>query len=179
MTDAQALAAIRAAVRTVPDYPRPGILYRDITTLLADRRAFHAAVELLARPWLTRGISAVAGIEARGFIWGGALAQRLAAGFVPIRKKGKLPRAALRIRYQLEYGTDELEVHADAVDPGAKVLLVDDLLATGGTSAAAIDLMQKLQAQVCAACFVIELTGLAGASRLRELRVPVQTLVSF
>ena len=138
---------LRAAIRTIPDHPKPGILFRDITTLLGDARAFHRAVDELIHPWAGTKIDKVAGIEARGFILGGAIAHQLSAGFVPIRKKGKLPHTKVSIGYSLEYGIDEMEMHADAVTPGERVVLVDDLVATGGTAEAAVKLLQQLDRQ--------------------------------
>jgi adenine phosphoribosyltransferase len=172
-------AQIRAAIRTIADYPKPGVMFRDITTLLGDARAFHSVVELSARPWLGAGIERVAGIEARGFILGGAIAARLAAGFVPIRKKGKLPHATVRVAYSLEYGLDEMEMHRDAVVAGEDIILVDDLLATGGTASAAVQLLRSLGARVRSACFTVELPELGGSQKLAALGVPVQALVSF
>ena len=170
---------LKAAVRTIPDYPKPGILFRDITTLLGDARAFRHAVDELARPYAKAGIDKVAGIEARGFILGGAVAHGLAAGFVPIRKKGKLPHETVRIAYSLEYGVDEMEIHADAIGSGQRVLLIDDLIATGGTAVAAVNLLRQIGANVLAACFIIDLPDLGGADKLRALGVDVRTLVSF
>jgi adenine phosphoribosyltransferase len=170
---------IRTAIRTISDYPKRGVMFRDITTLLGDARAFHSVVERLAEPWLAAGVSRIAGIEARGFILGGALAQRLGAGFVPIRKKGKLPHSTVRVAYSLEYGLDEMEMHRDAIVPGERILLVDDLLATGGTAAAAVSLLGSLGARILAASFIVELPDLAGAARLAALQVPVRTLVAF
>jgi adenine phosphoribosyltransferase len=170
---------LRAAIRTIADYPKPGVLFRDITTLLGDARAFHSAVELLARPWLTADVHRVAGIEARGFILGGALAARLGAGFVPIRKKGKLPHATVRVAYSLEYGLDEMEMHRDAVGAGEDIILVDDLIATGGTAAGAVELLRSLGARVLAACFIIDLPDLGGSAKLAALGVPVQTILAF
>jgi adenine phosphoribosyltransferase len=171
--------ALRAKIRTIPDYPKPGILFRDITTLLGDAAAFRQAVDGLVRPWTGARIDKVAGIEARGFILGGAVAHRLSAGFVPIRKKGKLPAATVSERYSLEYGSDEIEMHEDAVRAGERVLLVDDLIATGGTAAAAVRLLRRQGAEVVAACFVIDLPDLGGARIVEALGVPVRTLVSF
>ena len=170
---------IRAAVRTIADYPKAGVMFRDITTLLGDARAFHSVVELSSLPWLGLGVTRVAGIEARGFILGGALAARLGAGFVPIRKKGKLPHATVRVAYSLEYGIDEMEMHRDAVGPGEDIILVDDLIATGGTAAAAVQLLRSLGARVRAACFIVDLPDLGGSKKLVSLGVPVQALVSF
>ena len=169
----------RAAIRTIPDYPKPGILFRDITTLLADPTAFRAAVDALVGPYADQRIRHVAGIEARGFILGGALAHQLTAGFVPIRKKGKLPHETIRVSYDLEYGTDEIELHKDAIRPGERVLLTDDLIATGGTATGAIKLLRELGAEIVAACFVIDLPDLGGAQKIRDLGVDVRTLVSF
>ena len=170
---------LKASVRTIPDYPKPGIMFRDITTLLADARAFRRAVDELVNPWAGNKIDKVAGMEARGFIIGGAVAHQLSAGFVPIRKKGKLPHTTVRIAYSLEYGIDEMEMHEDAVDRGDRVILVDDLIATGGTAEAAIKLLRQLGAEVLAACFVIDLPDLGGAEKLRNLDVPVRTLMAF
>ncbi len=170
---------LRAAIRTIADYPKPGVMFRDITTLLGDAHAFHSVVELLARPWIDAGVGRVAGIEARGFILGGALAERLGAGFVPIRKKGKLPHATVRVAYSLEYGLDEMEMHRDGVAAGEDIILVDDLIATGGTAAAAVQLLRSLGARVLAACFIVDLPDLGGAAKISALGVPVRTLVSF
>jgi adenine phosphoribosyltransferase len=170
---------LRAAIRTIPDYPKKGILFRDITTLLGDARAFRKAVDELVQPWAGAKIEKVAGMEARGFILGGAVAHQLSAGFIPIRKKGKLPHKTVSVAYELEYGTDEMEIHVDAVTPGEKVILVDDLIATGGTATGAIRLLQKMGADVVAACFVIDLPDLGGARKIEALGVPVRTLVAF
>ena len=170
---------LKATVRTIADYPKPGILFRDITTLLGDARAFRRAVDELVQPWAGNKIDKVAGIEARGFILGGAVAHQVSAGFVPIRKKGKLPHTTVRIAYSLEYGLDEMEMHEDAVVRGDRVILVDDLVATGGTAEGAVKLLRQLGAQVLAACFIIDLPDLGGADKLRKLDVPVRTLISF
>jgi adenine phosphoribosyltransferase len=170
---------LRDSIRSIPDYPKPGIIFRDITTLLGDARAFRRAIDELVQPWAGTKIDKVAGIEARGFILGGAVAHQLSAGFVPIRKKGKLPRATVSIAYSLEYGIDEMEVHDDAVAPGERVILVDDLIATGGTATAAVSLLQRMGAGVEAACFVIDLPDLGGAQKIRDLGVPVRTLMGF
>ena len=170
---------LEAAIRTIPDYPRQGIIFRDITTLLGDARAFRRAVDALVNPYAGGKADKVAGIEARGFILGGAVAHQLSAGFVPIRKKGKLPHTTVRIAYSLEYGIDEMEMHRDAVRPGEKVILVDDLIATGGTAEGAVKLMRQIGANVVAACFIIDLPDLGGAQKLRELGVEVRTLMSF
>jgi adenine phosphoribosyltransferase len=170
---------LKAAIRTIPDYPKPGIMFRDITTLLGDARAFRRAVDELVQPWAGMKIDKVAGIEARGFILGGAVAHQVSAGFIPIRKKGKLPHKRVSIAYSLEYGLDEMEVHEDAVTKGERVILVDDLIATGGTAEGAVKLMRQLGANVLAACFVIDLPELGGADKLRNMDVPVRTLISF
>jgi adenine phosphoribosyltransferase len=170
---------LRAAIRAIPDYPKPGIIFRDITTLLGNARAFRRAVDELVQPWAGSKIDKVAGIEARGFILGGAVAHQVSAGFVPIRKKGKLPHATVRIAYSLEYGIDEMEMHADAVQRGDRVVLVDDLIATGGTAEGAVKLLKQLGAEVLAACFIVDLPDLGGADKLRKLDVPVRTLISF
>jgi len=170
---------LRQSVRTIPDYPKPGIQFRDITTLLRDRRALEIAIEGLIAPWRSRGIDKVAGIEARGFILGGAVAHGLKAGFVPIRKRGKLPHETVRVAYSLEYGVDEMEMHKDAIRRGEKVLLIDDLIATGGTATAAAQLLQEAGAQMVAACFVIDLPDLGGAKRLRDAGIEVQALLAF
>src|SRR4051794_37491996 len=170
---------LKATVRTIPDYPKKGILFRDITTLLADAWAFRRAVDELVQPWAGLKVDKVAGIEARGFILGGAVAHQLSAGFVPGRKKGKLPGDIVRIAYSLEYGLDEMEVHRDAVEPGDRVILVDDLVATGGTAEAAVRLLRQIGADVVAAVFVIDLPDLGGADKIRALDVPVRTLLAF
>ena len=170
---------LQASVRTIPDYPKPGITFRDITTLLGDARAFRRAVDQLVHPWAGSKIDKVAGIEARGFILGGAVAHQLSAGFVPIRKKGKLPHQTVRMAYALEYGTDEMEMHVDAIHPGERVILVDDLIATGGTAEGAVKLLRQIGANVVAACFIIDLPDLGGAAKLRAMDVPVRTLMAF
>ncbi len=167
------------AVRTIPDYPNPGIMFRDITTLLGNARAFRRAVDQLVHPYAGGKIDKVAGIEARGFILGGAVAHQLSAGFIPIRKKGKLPHETVRMAYALEYGTDEMEIHVDAIRPGEKVILVDDLIATGGTAEGAVKLLRQIGAEVVAACFIIDLPELGGAAKLRAMDVPVRALMAF
>jgi adenine phosphoribosyltransferase len=173
------VSGLEAAIRTIPDYPRKGILFRDITTLLGDPRAFRRTVDELVHPWAGSKIDKVAGIEARGFIIGGAVAHQLSAGFVPIRKRGKLPHETVRIAYSLEYGLDEMEMHRDAIRPGEKVILVDDLIATGGTAEAAVKLLKEIGADVVAAVFVIDLPDLGGSRKIEGLGVPVRTLVEF
>jgi adenine phosphoribosyltransferase len=170
---------LKSAIRSIPDYPKPGIMFRDITTLLGDARAFRRAVDELVQPWSGTNIDKIAGIEARGFILGGAVAHQLSAGFVPIRKKGKLPHKVVSIGYSLEYGIDEMEMHVDAVTAGERVILVDDLIATGGTGEAAVKLLQKLGADLVAACFVIDLPDLGGAKKIEALGVPVRSLIAF
>jgi adenine phosphoribosyltransferase len=170
---------LKAAIRTIPDYPKPGIMFRDITTLLGNPRAFRRAVDELVQPWAGSKIDKIAGIEARGFIIGGAIAHQLSAGFIPIRKKGKLPHKSVRVAYSLEYGIDEMEMHADAVEKGERVILVDDLIATGGTAEGAVKLLRQMGAEVVAAVFMVDLPELGGADKLRALGVPVRTLVAF
>lgn len=173
------ISDLRASIRTIPDYPKPGIMFRDITTLLGDPPAFRRAVDELVQPWAGERIEKVAGMEARGFILGGAVAHQLCAGFVPIRKKGKLPYETVSVAYSLEYGIDEMEVHRDAVKPGERVILVDDLIATGGTAEGAVKILQSIGAEVVAACFVIDLPELGGAKKIEALGVPVRTLMAF
>jgi adenine phosphoribosyltransferase len=173
MTTAAFENDLKAAIRSIPDYPKPGIMFRDITTLLGDAR------DELVQPWAGGKIDKVAGIEARGFILGGAVAHQVSAGFVPIRKKGKLPFKRVTIGYSLEYGIDEMEIHEDGVLRGERVLLVDDLIATGGTAEAAVKLLKQIGADVLAACFIIDLPDLGGAEKIKKLGVPVRTLVSF
>ena len=170
---------LKAAIRSIPDYPKPGIMFRDITTLLGDARAFRQAVDQLVQPWAGGKIDKVAGIEARGFILGGAVAHQVSAGFIPIRKKGKLPFKRVSVGYSLEYGIDEMEMHEDALARDERVILVDDLVAPGGTAEAAVKLLRQMGGNVLAACFVIDLPDLGGADRLRKLDVPVRPLVSF
>lgn len=167
------------SIRTIPDYPKPGILFRDITTLLGDAKAFRRAVDELVQPFVGSGIARVAGIEARGFILGGAVAHQLSAAFTPVRKKGKLPASTLRETYMLEYGQDEVEIHIDAIKPGETVLLVDDLIATGGTAAAAIKLLRRAGASVVGASFVIDLPDLGGSKHIEGMGIPVNALVQF
>ena len=170
---------IRALVRTIPDYPKPGIMFRDITTLLGDAKGLTACVQQLAAPFADSQVAAVAGIEARGFILGGAIADRLGCGFVPIRKKGKLPGKAIGQDYELEYGVDVIEIHEDGITNGERVLLVDDLIATGGTAEAAVKLLRKLDADIVAAAFVIDLPDLMGRERVEALGVKCHTLIEF
>jgi adenine phosphoribosyltransferase len=157
---------LKKLVREIPDYPKPGILFYDLTTLFQDRRGFRTLMERMLERYNSLRIDAVAGIEARGFVIAPVLAYGLDAGFVPVRKPGKLPWKTAQIRYQLEYGSDGLEIHEDAVKPGQRVLVCDDLLATGGTAQATIHLLRQLGAEVIGACFAIELTFLHGRSKL-------------
>ena len=167
------------SIRTIPDYPRPGIMFRDVTTLLGDAAALQQAINELVAPFEGQGVAKVAGIEARGFIIGGAVADRLGAGFVPLRKKGKLPHRTYAVEYALEYGSDCIEMHMDAVIRDERVLLIDDLIATGGTALAAIDLLRQAGANVVGAGFIVDLPELGGADRVRAAGAPVTTLVSF
>ena len=160
---------LKATIRTIPDYPKPGIMFRDITTLLGSARAFRRAVDELVQPWAGSKIDKIAGIEARGFIIGGAIAHQLSAGFVPIRKKGKLPHKSVRVAYSLEYGLDEMEMHEDAVAKGERVILVDDLIATGGTAEARGEAAASDGGGVVAAVFMVDLPDLGGAAKLRAL----------
>ncbi|HEX4118952.1 MAG TPA: adenine phosphoribosyltransferase [Rhizomicrobium sp.] len=166
-------------IRTIPDYPKAGIMFRDITTLLGNARAFRRCIDEMVQPYAGTRVDKVAGLEARGFILGGAVAHQLSIGFVPIRKKGKLPYTVLGESYALEYGQDRVEIHIDALKPGETVLLVDDLIATGGTASAGIRLMERAGAKVIGCSFVIDLPELGGADKLRALGKPVNTLVSF
>ncbi len=166
-------------IRTIPDYPQPGIMFRDITTLLGNARAFRRAIDEMVQPYAGTRVDKVAGLEARGFILGGAVAHQLSIGFVPIRKKGKLPYTVIGESYALEYGQDRVEIHIDALKPGETVLLVDDLIATGGTASAGIRLMERAGAKVIGCSFVIDLPELGGAAKLRALGKTVHTLVSF
>ncbi|HEV7320615.1 MAG TPA: adenine phosphoribosyltransferase [Ensifer sp.] len=168
-----------SAIRNIPDYPKPGVMFRDITTLLGNPRAFRRAIDELVHPYAGTKVDKIAGIEARGFILGGAIAHQLSSGFVPIRKKGKLPHDTVRIAYSLEYGVDEMEMHKDAIKPGEKVILVDDLIATGGTAEAATKLLKQMGADIVAACFVIDLPELGGRKKLEALGVNVRTLIEF
>jgi adenine phosphoribosyltransferase len=170
---------LKSTIRTIPDYPKPGIMFRDITTLLADARAFRRAIDELVQPYAGSKVSKVAGIEARGFILGGAVAHQMSAGFIPIRKKGKLPYETVSIAYSLEYGIDEMEMHRDAVVRGEKVVLVDDLIATGGTAEAACRLLTQMGAEIVAACFIVDLPDLGGARKIEALGIPVRALMQF
>jgi len=163
-----ALTYLTEHLRTIPDFPKPGIRFKDITPLLADPRAFHMALDLLAHRFIGQGVDFIVGVESRGFIFGGALAARLNAGFVPVRKPGKLPAKVDRVAYALEYGEAELEMHVDSIPEGANVAIVDDLLATGGTANAAAELVVGQGGQVRCCAFVVELAFLEGRARLGE-----------
>lgn len=163
--------ALKERIRHVPDFPKPGILFYDITTLMKDPAGFRAAVDAMALPYMGQHVDLVVGIESRGFIFGAAVADRVHAGFAPVRKLGKLPHTTRRAAYQLEYGTDSLEIHEDAVEAGQKVLVVDDLLATGGTAAATVGLVRGLGAEVVGVQFLIELVALGGRAKLLDEKV--------
>jgi len=164
-------------IRSIADFPKKGILFRDITTLLKDKKAFKKAIDLLADNFKNKKIDYVVAVESRGFILGGAIAYRLGAGFVPVRKKGKLPYKTISVTYELEYGTDVLEMHVDALCKGAKVLIIDDLLATGGTAKAVAQLVEKLEAKIIGIAFLIELTALKGRDNLKSYNV--YSLIKF
>ena len=170
---------ISSFIRTIPDYPKPGVLFRDITGLLEDPRGLRMAVDLIVHRYIDRPIDIVAGIEARGFIFGTAVAYKLGVGFVPLRKAGKLPGDVIGVDYELEYGSDRMEIHIDAVPAGAEVLLIDDLIATGGTAKAGIELIEQADGQVHEACFVIDLPDLGGADQLRACGCDVFALCAF
>jgi adenine phosphoribosyltransferase len=169
--------ALKAKIRHVPDFPKPGILFYDITTLLRDKEGFKLAIDALANPYAGQGIDLVVGIESRGFILGSAVADRLGAGFVPVRKVGKLPSKTVRVSYDLEYGSDSLEIHSDAIGDGARVLIVDDLLATGGTARATVDLVKQCGGTVAGVAFLVELVFLNGRAKLNG--EPVQVVLQY
>jgi len=168
---------LKKYIRDIPDFPKAGIIFKDITTLLKDKLAFKFAIDKLAQEYKAKRIDSVAAIEARGFIFGGALAHKLGVGFIPVRKRGKLPWKTLSQSYELEYGTDSLEVHEDAINPQDNVLIVDDLLATGGTAAAVAELFAKMQGKIAGIAFVIELEFLKGREKLRGY--PVFSLIKY
>jgi adenine phosphoribosyltransferase len=170
---------LKRLIRTIPDYPKPGIMFRDITTLLGDSQGLKAAIARLAEPYRTEPVDAVAAIEARGFILGGAIADRLGCGFVPVRKKGKLPWRTIAQEYTLEYGTDRVEIHEDAIRPGQRILIVDDLIATGGTAEAAAKLIGQARGEIVGAAFVIDLPELGGVKLLEGQGIKVHTLMAF
>ena len=171
------MKTLASYIRSIPDYPKPGILFRDITTLLKDKKAFGKAVRDLANKYKNKKIDCVVAVEARGFILGGAIAERLNAGFVPVRKKGKLPAKTSSVTYQLEYGTDTLEIHQDALSRGERVLIVDDLLATGGTVSAVTDLIHQLKGKIIGIAFLIELLDLKGRKKLKG--IPICSLIKY
>ena len=170
---------IKDRIRTIPNFPKPGIMFRDITTLLNDPYGFRKVVDELVQPYAGQPITKVAGIEARGFILGGAVAHQLSVGFVPVRKKGKLPWETISAKYELEYGFDQVEIHADAVKKGDRVLIVDDLVATGGTADAAIRLIRLAGGEVIGCSFVIDLPDLGGRKKIEATGVKVLTLCEF
>ena len=170
---------LKSLVRTIPDYPKPGIMFRDVTTLFGDPKGFKEAIVQMTRPFEGVGVDTVAGIEARGFILGGAIADRLGVGFTPIRKKGKLPWKTIGEEYTLEYGVDIIEIHEDAIAPGHRVLIVDDLIATGGTAEAAAKLMKRTGGEILGATFVIDLPDLGGVKRLSDMGIKSHALMEF
>ncbi|MCH9807949.1 MAG: adenine phosphoribosyltransferase [Alphaproteobacteria bacterium] len=173
------LSELKSLVRAIPDYPKPGIMFRDVTTLFADAQGFKAAIAQIAEPYRTQPIDAVAGIEARGFILGGAIADRLGCGFIPIRKKGKLPWKTISQDYELEYGTDTIEIHEDAVSEGERILIVDDLIATGGTAEAAVKIITRAGGVIEGAAFVIDLPELGGRAKIEAMGVACTALMAF
>ena len=170
---------LKSLIRTIPDYPKPGIMFRDVTTLLGDGPGFKATVAQMAEPYRNLPVHAVAGIEARGFILGGAIADRLGCGFIPIRKKGKLPWKTLAQDYELEYGIDTIEIHEDAIHKGQRILIVDDLIATGGTAEAAAKLITRAGGEIVGAAFIIDLPELGGVKRLLAAGVESHALMAF
>ncbi|SLN74602.1 adenine phosphoribosyltransferase [Oceanibacterium hippocampi] len=170
---------VKSLIRSIPNYPKPGIIFRDITTLWQDARGFRRAVDELVWPYAGDRIDKVVGIEARGFILGGAVAHQLSVGFVPVRKKGKLPWQTEQQEYELEYGTDVMEIHQDAIVAGENVLIVDDLLATGGTAEAAVKLIRRMAGEIVGAAFIVELPALGGRERLDTLGIRVRSLCQF
>jgi adenine phosphoribosyltransferase len=173
------MQGIKEKIRAIPDYPKPGIMFRDITTLLQDARGFRKTVDEMVQPLAGTRIDKVVGIEARGFILGGAIAHQLSIGFVPVRKRGKLPWKTLSQEYQLEYGTDSMEVHVDAIQPNENILIVDDLIATGGTAEAAIKLIRAHKGNVVGCSFIVDLPELGGRKKLEALGVQVLSLCEF
>ena len=173
------MTQVQDYIRTIVDFPKPGIMFRDVTTLFSNPRGFRMAIDQLLHPYAAERIDVVVGLEARGFILGGAVAHQLATGFVPVRKKGKLPGTVISEAYTLEYGEAVVEVHDDAIAPGQNVLIVDDLLATGGTAEAGIKLVERLGGQVAGCAFVVDLPDLGGRKRLEALGIDVHALCSF
>lgn len=170
---------LKSLIRTIPDYPKPGIMFRDVTTLFRDPEGFELAIIAMARPFRTQRIDVVAGIEARGFILGGAIADRLGCGFIPIRKKGKLPGKTIGQEYTLEYGVDAIEIHDDAIEQGQRILIVDDLIATGGTAEAAIKLVRQTGGEIVGSTFIIDLPEIGGKAKIEALGVSCHVLVAF
>jgi adenine phosphoribosyltransferase len=173
------VSALEDLIRTIPDYPKAGILFRDVTTLLGDAQGLKAAITQMAEPFRSMPVDAVAGIEARGFILGGAIADRLGCGFIPIRKKGKLPWKTIGQEYTLEYGVDIIEMHEDAIRRGERILIVDDLIATGGTAEAAVKLVQRSGGEIVGATFIIDLPELGGMKRLASHGIKGHALMAF
>ncbi len=170
---------LKKLIRTIPDYPKPGIMFRDVTTLLGDAQGFKAAIARMAEPYRTEPVDAVAGIEARGFILGGAIADRLGCAFIPMRKKGRLPWKTINQEYVLEYGVDAIEIHEDAIDADERILIVDDLIATGGTAEAAVTLVRRLRGHVIGAAFIIDLPELGGRKLIEAMGVNCHVLMEF
>lgn len=170
---------VRDYIRTIPDFPVPGIQFRDVTTLFNDATGFRLAIDGLANPYTAEKLDIVVGMDARGFILGGAVAYKLGLPFVPIRKAGKLPGTTIKVAYELEYGEAEMEIHDDAIPSGARILLIDDLLATGGTAAAGVHLIEKLGGDIVAAAFIIDLPDLGGAAKLRAMGIDLHVLCQF
>jgi adenine phosphoribosyltransferase len=177
--EARAVRDLKSLIRTIPDYPKKGIMFRDVTTLIGDAEGFKATIEQMAGPFSNARVQAVAGIEARGFILGGAIADRLGCGFVPLRKKGKLPWKTIGQEYTLEYGVDIIEMHEDAIARGERILIVDDLIATGGTAEAAAKLVQRSGGEIVGATFIIDLPELGGMKKLHELGIKSHVLMAF
>jgi len=169
---------LKSLIRTIPDYPKPGIMFRDVTTLMGNPHGFRAAIDAMAAPFHGK-VDAVAGIEARGFVFGGAVAEKLGCGFIPIRKKGKLPWTTIGQQYTLEYGIDTIEIHLDAIQKSQRILIVDDLIATGGTAEAAVKLIQRVGGMIAGATFVIDLPELGGVKLLRSHGVESHALMAF
>ncbi len=170
---------LQELIRTIPDYPKEGIMFRDITTLMQHPAGFRKTVDEMVHPFAGSDITRVAGIEARGFILGGAVAHQLSIGFVAVRKKGKLPWQTISVEYELEYGTDEVEIHIDSIENGDRILIIDDLIATGGTAAATTQLVRDAGGEVVGASFIVDLPDLGGRARLEDMGVPVRTLMAF
>jgi adenine phosphoribosyltransferase len=170
---------LKSLIRTIPDYPKKGITFRDVTTLIGNAQGFKATIEQMAAPYAASKVQAVAGIEARGFILGGAIADRLGCGFVPLRKKGKLPWKTIGQEYTLEYGVDIIEMHQDAIQPGERILIVDDLIATGGTAEAAAKLIKRSGGEIVGAAFIIDLPELGGLQKLNQLGIESHVLMAF